>query len=93
MDVFSIIEKDGYKYDDLTDDNKKIIDGCNYLIKDIDTFEFDDYDINVKTTLGKIKKEISDEVILQLQEWLNGTIAELQISLIESQDNKDESND
>lgn len=98
MDVFRIINQDGYKYDDLTDENKKVIDWCNYLIDDLKGFEFDDDDVNCfdedLTTIGKIKKEISDEVIEQIKEWLNTSVAEFQIVLIESQDNEDdESND
>lgn len=99
MDVLRIIKQDGYKYDDLTDENKKVIDWCNYLINDLYTFEYQDDDVTMVdddelTTIGKIKKEISDDVIAQIKHWMELTVADVQISLIENQEYKDnESND
>ena len=77
---------EGYRYEDLTNENKNIIDWCKYLIDDIDGFKAD-YELGTEeeTILEKIKKEIVLETIEELKEYLKSTITEYQVSLIENQ--------
>ena len=93
MDVIRITNNEGYRYEDLTKENKDIIDWCNYLVNDIDGFEYD-YAIEPEheTTLDRIKNEIAVEVIEKLKHYLEATILEYQISLIENQPEEDEDN-
>lgn len=84
---------EGYRYEDLTEENKNIIDWCKYLIEDIDGFKAD-YEIETEytTTLDKITSEIAIDTINKLKKYLEGSVAEYQISLIENQPEEDESN-
>lgn len=96
MDVIRITNKEGYRYEDLTEENKAIIDWLNYLVNDIDGFEYD-YTLEAQpedetTTLDRIKNEIVVEAIEKLKDYLKLTILEYQISLIENQPEEDENN-
>lgn len=94
MDVIRITNKEGYRYEDLTKENKDIIDWLNYLVNDIDGFEYDYAEVQPEheTTLDRIKNEIAVEVIEELKDYLKVTILEYQISLIENQPEEDENN-
>ena len=95
MDVIRITNNEGYRYEDLTNENKDIIDWLNYLVNDIDGFEYDyskEAQTEHETTLDRIKNEIAVEVIEKLKDYLRATILEYQISLIENQPEEDEDN-
>lgn len=94
MDVIRITNKEGYRYEDLTEENKAIIDWLNYLVNDIDGFEYDYAEVprETETTLDRIKNEIVVEAIEKLKDYLKITILEYQISLIENQPEEDENN-
>lgn len=75
---------EGYRYEDLTEENKNIIDTCNYLLESIDSFSVD-YELEEGNTLDKIKKEIALEVIEELKEYLSSLLDDIQVGLIEGQ--------
>lgn len=93
MDVIGIINKEGYRREDLTEENNFIMGWLDHLYESIDGFEAD-YETETEDTtlLEKIKNEIAIETIEELKRYLQGTIAEIQISLIENQPEEDESN-
>ena len=84
---------EGYRYEDLTDENKNIIDWCNHLIEDIEGFKAD-YEIETEdiSILEKTKNEIAIEVISNLIEYLKASVDEYQVALIENQPEEDEEN-
>lgn len=86
MDVIRIINSDGYKLEDLTKENRDIINFMRYLKGDIkdyaDSYFFDSDD----SIISQIKEEIVSEAFGNLNDWLELQIAEYQIALIESQD-------
>ena len=78
---------EGYRYEDLTNENKNIIDWCNYLIDDIDGFKADyEMETEYTTTLDKMENEIAIKVIDDLKEYLKATLDGYQVSLIENQE-------
>ena len=78
---------EGYRYEDLTNENKNIIDWCNYLIDDIDGFKADyEMETEYTTTLDKMKNEIAIKVIDDLKEYLKATLDGYQVSLKENQE-------
>jgi len=89
MDYFRIIEKEGYRVEDLNAENQNIIRYLKYLRADAENFEWEDEDVmcSPDTIIGKMKAEIADNVIEQFKDWIDIQIAEYQIALAESQDN------
>ena len=82
---------EGYRYEDLTEENKNIIDWCRHLIEDIDGFKADyETETEYTNTLSKIRNEIAIDTINMLKEYLKASVDEYQISLIENQPEEDE---
>lgn len=88
MNPFIIINKDGYRYEDLTEENKKVIDWLNNLLDDMDGFTAD-YELTLKdedaSMLEKIEAEIALNTMKEFKEYAEAQIADYQISLIENQ--------
>ena len=60
MNPFIIINKDGYRYEDLTEENKKVIDWLNNLLDDIDGFTTD-YELTLNDEIFKKEKLLKAE--------------------------------
>ena len=88
MDVFGIIEKEGYRVEDLKPEDQRIIKACDLLVERLDNLknnlEFIDEDIDEETIIGKIKVELYTKVINKAVEWAEAHEAELQIALAEA---------
>lgn len=85
MDFIKITEKEGYRLEDLSKENQFVINMLNYVVESVEGYEYADEDTINGTTIGKIKDEfaetLKDEIIL----YIKGTIAEIQVSLAESE--------
>lgn len=97
MDFKRIINRDGYRYRDLTKEDKRVIDGLNLALEDVDSFMADaDYEMILEdkeaTILEKMEAEISIKTMNDYKEYLKSTIAEYQVYLIEKQIREDEGN-
>ena len=77
---------EGYRYEDLTKENQDIIWWLRHLVEQLDGLK-SDYEIEVEgmSTLDKIKKEIALKIIDEVEEWLDGSIDEIQVSLADSE--------
>lgn len=77
---------EGYRYEDLNDENKNIIDWLNHLVEGLDGLK-GDYELESEDTtiLEKIRNEIAIQTIIEAKEWLDASIDEIQVSLIENQ--------
>ena len=84
-----IIKKEGYRYEDLTEEHKKLIDVLRWLQEDFERFEynFDAYCeiVDDDTIISKIEMEFAKKVIDGVKEWIDYRIADYQISLRESE--------
>ena len=84
-----IIKKEGYRYEDLTEEHKKLIDVLRWLQEDFESFEynFDAYCeiVDDDTIISKIEMEFAKKVIDGVKEWIDYRIADYQISLRESE--------
>ncbi len=89
MNFERIIEKEGYRYEDLSDEHKKQIDILNCLKEDFDSFDanMDAYcDIcDDDSIISEIEMEIAEKVIEGVKHWLDSTIAEYQVNLAENE--------
>ena len=96
-DIASIIQRPGYRREDLTKENQEILSWCDSLIEELDNLknnlEFledsdlplsaDDEDVSV---IGKMKLEIVINTIDKAVEWLQAHVDEIQVGLAENQD-------
>lgn len=84
-----IIKKEGYRYEDLTEEHKKLIDVLRWLQEDFESFEYnlDAYCeiVDDDTIISKIEMEFAKKVIDGVKEWIDYRIADYQISLRESE--------
>lgn len=89
MYYFSTIEKEGYRFEDLSDSHKNIINWLKYLREDFNSFSanLDTYcEISDDgTTLSQIQMEIADKVIDGVKLWMESQIAEYQITMAEAE--------
>lgn len=87
MDALRTIQRDGYRYEDLTPENRRAVDYMRALVQDFeDGFCYGEDEPTGYTTLDRIISDVAGEVIGAAERWLEITIAEIQISMIESQD-------
>ena len=73
MDALKLVEEGTYTKDMLDENDKRFIEGMEYVLDNILTKDFiDDGDIDdsFSATFAKITKEISDNVIITLRELL-----------------------
>lgn len=82
VDFRRICETEGYRLEDLSKEDQRIVNALNSLADAFEGFEPDFYEGG---TLGEIKDEIAEEVIEQVKEWFEATIAEMQVSLAEAE--------
>ena len=86
MNYERIINSEGYRFEDLTPENKTIITNLRYLEEDLghagiveDLYGMDD------SVIGKIKTEIGKEVMAAVLKNIHYLISAYQISMIEDQ--------
>lgn len=88
MNTLAIIQKEGYRAEDLNKRHQDILLWLRYLEGDFaECFEYNggmDYGI-----IGDLKSEIAQDVIEQVKEWMAVQIAEYQISFAESEPEKE----
>lgn len=85
MNVRHICSTEGYRYNDLPEESKRVIDGLKMLKDRVKVFEYDDEDIIRGNTIGQIKQEIAKDVIDSIVSDLELAICEVQIWLAESE--------
>lgn len=88
MDYKTITEKEGYRREDLTNEQQEIMKWIDYIIEDFETikdnlFGIDD-EIDDETIIGKLKKEYALKVLDFAFEWLDQARDEIQIGLAEA---------
>lgn len=83
MQTLKIIEKEGYRFEDLTKENQEIIRWLKYLKEDFENFEYQHDEIS--EILTDIVSEIADDVIEEVKTWMEIQIADYQISMAENQ--------
>lgn len=85
MDVLFIIRREGYRYEDLNERNKESMDWLKFLQKEFEDSYTPVEEYDEDSILGKMCNEIAGEVIEDIKRWLESTIADIQISMIEDQ--------
>lgn len=85
MDTLNIIQKEGYRAKDLNEENQWALHWLRYVEKNFINFEYEDFEAESDSILGKIKMEIAEDVIQQVKDWLEVEIAEIQIGLAEGE--------
>lgn len=89
MNSVEIIKKEGYRREDLTKENQKVMSFLDRLTDDFDNLkdnlEFMDEEMTDDSEIGKIKREIAIKIIAAAEEWMEASKADIQISLIENQ--------
>lgn len=86
MDVFGIIYTDGYKYENLTEENQSHIKWLKFLIEDIGDRKCEYTDTAHSTLLERVRNEIARDAIDDVVEYARTRLAEYQISMIENQE-------
>ncbi len=86
MDIVAICQKDGYKREDLSAQNKLILSWLDNLVDDIAEMKFDYCDTKVATLNDKMVNEIARDTIDDVIERAKITIMEYQIAFAESED-------
>ena len=86
MDVFRITAQEGYRYEDLTPENKTVIDGMRWLLGEMDGACAD---WTLSETGAPLHDRVYNSIALEaadhIRDWLEASILEMQISLAESQ--------
>ena len=89
MDSVGIIQKAGYREEDLTPENKGIIRWLNWLKDDLIEYLRGEHEYSEDDgVIERAVKELAQDVIDDAESYLEGSIADIQIGLIESQDHK-----
>ena len=93
MDYKYICSKEGYRREDLTEQQREVLEGVDFVLNSIrdlkDNLDFVDDGIDEETALGKVKAEIYNKVIDAVLDWAESSELELQIALAESEDKAD----
>lgn len=102
MDTLRIIQQEGYRRQDLNEENQKIMNWLDHLIEQLDNLknnvEFIDEEIENpefvakedRTILGTMKYEMACKVIDKAVEWLQIEAADVQIALAENEPDEEE---
>lgn len=96
MDTLNIIEKEGYRREDLSKEHQAELDAQDFIIDELDNLKNNlefideemcrkDFETRKETILEKMKSEIAEKVIDKAIEWLRIQQADYQISLAESE--------
>lgn len=85
MDVFRIVNSDGYKFENLTEENQNHIKWLTFLVEDLAERQFEYTDTSEDGLIQKLYNEIARDVIDDMIEHARIKLAEYQISMIESQ--------
>lgn len=84
MDYMRIIQKEGYRLEDLDDEARAAITAMNWLRNDLaENFEYE-MDEEEKSIIGRLKREIAADVFEQVLTFLDIDIAEHQITFAEA---------
>lgn len=77
---------EGYRYKDLTKEHQEIIWWLRHLVEDLEGLKAD-YELETdKTTIyEKLKNEIAIETIEKVEEYLDSSVDEIQVSLADSE--------
>ena len=88
MDTRKIIEKKGYRFEDLSADDQHAMRWLEYLYADMENFEFEDGRIQSApdSVIGQLVAEIADDVKTQMIQYMGIQIAEYQIAMAEGAD-------
>lgn len=93
MDLKRIIQQEGYRRQDLTDEHKRTLEWLDLIAEDFENFSFDDPDVfegEPMSIIGQIKVEIANNVTEQVKEWLENKIADIQIAMAESEEDEND---
>lgn len=88
MDFGYIVEREGYRYEDLTDENKGIINLLNDFVEDIDSYRSLMIDIDAGDDAplhDRLYASVANEVLDGLKEWMRYHVLGVQTSLAENQ--------
>ena len=75
---------EGYRCEDLTKEHQEIIWWLRHLLESLSGLK-GEYELKSETTLEKIKNEIAVKTIDEVEEYLDSTIDEIQVSLADSE--------
>ena len=87
MDMVKLVEEGTYKKEDLSETSRAFVSGMehvkNVLLEDMfDEADFDSF----SPTLAKIQREMADDVLRTVKEWLHMCICETIVGLLEAED-------
>ena len=91
MDVMRIVDSNGYRIEDMTEEHREIIRWLRYLVDDMKAWADGEYAHDDGGTLHQsLYNSIASEVAEELHEIALSTVAEYQISLRDSEQDDDE---
>lgn len=91
MDMVRLVEEGEYKKEDLNAANFAFVSGMEHVKNEILENIFDDGDFDsFSPTLAKIQKEIAEEVIRTVKEWLHVCICETIVELADIEETEKE---
>ena len=86
MDMVKLVEEGTYKKEDLSAANYAFVSGMELVKNELLDNMFDDGDFDsFSPTLAKIQKEMADEVIRIVKEWLHICICETIVELVDGE--------
>ena len=86
MDLVRLVEEGTYKKEDLSAANYAFVSGMEHVKNELLDNMFDDGDFDsFSPTLAKIQKEIAEEVIRTVKEWLHICICETIVELVDTE--------
>ena len=87
MDARRTVELEGYRYEDLTEEHKSVMNWLHWFRNDAVDYLENEYAADPEDgVLARAAKEIVADVIGDFKEYLDAKLDEIQIGLIESQD-------
>lgn len=98
MDTLGIIEKEGYRREDLSKTDQKVMEWLDHLTDELDNLknnlDFVDEEMGVcgeepEELVGKLKREIAIKTIDKAVYWLELQKAEYQIAFAENNDEEE----
>lgn len=83
MSTLTKIEQEGYREEDLSERDAYALRWLRFLQDSFKNGFMYDFEDDATTIIGRIKQEVSDDVVQQINEWLEMEIAEIQITFAE----------